>query len=220
MNLKNRVTDDDLLVMWDNWSYKRRGYPSYDLWLSQYEDVLEKNRDSEILDLGCGIGADTAYLLENGYQVLSCDISTESLKNIKDQFPRSKTLCFDMRMTFPFKDSSYNLVIADLCLHYFCEEDTYHIMNEIKRILTPNGILLARVARTDDYDYGAGMGEVMEKNYYFEGDYYKRFFDEKDVEHFFNMIGSVTYKKTSMTRQEKDYQKVKKLFEVKATNEK
>ena len=70
-----------------------------------------------------------------------------------------------MTKKFPLLDSSYSIVIADLCLQYFCEEDTFHIVNEIKRILRPGGLFLARVARTDDYDYGAGVGEIMEKNY-------------------------------------------------------
>lgn len=219
MNLKNRATDEELLTMWDNWSYKRRGYPPYDEWLSKYDEILAKNKEEEILDLGCGNGANTAYLLERGYSVLSCDISTQALKNIEDNIQKSKTVCFDMTKHFPFQDNSYSVVIADLCIQYFCEEDTFHIVNEIKRILKPNGILLARVARTDDYDYGAGVGEVIEENYYFEGDYYKRFFDEKDVEKFFKEIGILEYTKNSLTRKEENYQKPKKVYEIKVMKE-
>ena len=52
--------------MWDNWSKKRSSIPVYDLWLDEYKDILEKNKDNDILDLGCGIGADTLYLIERG----------------------------------------------------------------------------------------------------------------------------------------------------------
>mgnify|MGYP000041994864 CR=1 FL=1 len=44
----------------------------------------------KILDLGCGIGADTLYLLERGYNVLSCDFSVEALKSIENNIPNSK----------------------------------------------------------------------------------------------------------------------------------
>jgi len=62
MNLKNRVTEEALVELWDNWSKKRKSYPTYDKWLEKYDEDLQI-RKSEILDLGCGIGANTAYLL-------------------------------------------------------------------------------------------------------------------------------------------------------------
>ncbi len=214
MNLKNKVTEEDLINLWDNWSKKRKGYPAYDKWLDKYDEELKK-RNSEILDLGCGIGANTAYLLERGYTVLSCDISREALKNIEENIPNSKVLYLDMTKKISIPNNSYAIVLADLCLQYFCEEDTFHIVSEIKRILKPDGILLARVARTDDYDYGAGIGEMMEKNYYFEGNYYKRFFDDNDIERFFKDFGKLEYEKTSLIRDEETYQKPKQVYEIK-----
>lgn len=218
MNLKNKVTDQDLIDLWDNWSRKRRSYPVYDNWLEKYDNDLQ-TRKSEILDLGCGIGANTAYLLEKGYSVLSCDISKEALYNIKENISNSKTLYLDMTKPFPFPNNTYSIIIADLCIQYFCEEDTFHIMKEIKRVLKPNGILLARVARIDDYAYGAGIGEELEKNYYFEGDYYKRFFDDVDVEKFFSKVGKLEYQKTSFVREEKEYQEPKMVYEIKVVKE-
>ncbi len=113
------LKDDGFVGMWDNWSKRRSSVPVYDLWLDEYKDILEQNKDKEILDLGCGIGADTFYLLERGYNVLSCDFSNEALKSIQDNIPNSKTLHLDMRKEFPIEDDSYSLIIADLSLHYF-----------------------------------------------------------------------------------------------------
>lgn len=217
MNLKNKVTEEELKQIWDNWSKKREGYTVYDNWLDNYESDFKKAK--EILDLGCGIGANTAYLLERGYSVLSCDISKEALHNIEKHVPNSKTFYLDITKPFPFSDSSYDVIIADLCIHYFCESDTFHMMKEIKRILKSNGILLARVARVDDYAYGAGEGEELERHYYFEGDYYKRFFDEEDVEKFFQEIGFLEYKKSSFVRDEETYQEPKMVYEIKVVKE-
>ncbi len=218
MNLKNRVTEEALVELWDNWSKKRKSYPTYDKWLEKYDEDLQI-RKSEILDLGCGIGANTAYLLERGYSVLSCDISKEALCNIEENISNSKTLCFDMTKPFPIADNTYSIIIADLCIQYFCEIDTFHIIEEIKRILKPNGILLARVARVDDYAYGAGVGEELEKHYYFEGDYYKRFFDEIDVKKFFSRLGKLEYQRTSFIREEKEYHEPKMVYEIKVVKE-
>mgnify|MGYP005790025775 FL=1 len=44
-------------------------------------------------------------------------------------------------------------------------------MKEIKRILKPNGNLLARVNSISDLNYGAGQGQRLEENYYFVDGY-------------------------------------------------
>lgn len=205
---------DGYVDMWDNWSKKRRGFPAYDLWLEDYVDILDSNRNEMILDLGCGIGANTRYLLEKGYSVLSCDFSLEALKNIEMYFPTSKVKYLNMLETFPFADEAFSLAIADLSLHYFNHKDTVDILREIKRILKKDGILLARVASVRDYHFGAGKGKALEKNFYFEGDYEKRFFDEEDVKKYFEIIGDVTYEEKTMLRDEEEYQKPKILYQI------
>lgn len=206
------------LEMWDNWSKRRAGVPAYDLWLDEYKDILEKNKDTVILDLGCGIGADTLYLIERGYNVLSCDFSKEALKNVQANIPNSEILYLDMMKEFPIEDDAYSLIIADLSLHYFDNNMTFHIMNEIKRILKNDGILLARVASTNDFNFGAGLGQKLENNFYFEGDYTKRFFDFDDIIKYFGVIGSVEAKELSMTRNEDEYSKPKIVYTIKVKN--
>lgn len=209
------TNNNGFVKMWDNWSKRRSSVPVYDLWLDEYKEILESNKDNEILDLGCGIGADTLYLIERGYNVLSCDFSNEALKSIQDNIPNSKTLYLYMMKKFPIKDNTYSLIIADLSLHYFDNETTIHIMREIKRILNNNGILLSRVASVNDFNFGAVVGEELERNYYFEGDYTKRFFDFEDINKYFGIIGSVEAEETQMTRNEDEYLKPKILYKVK-----
>ena len=120
-----------------------------------------------------------------------------------------------MMKDFPVEDNTYSLIIADLSLHYFDNETTIHIMKEIKRILKKGGILLSRVASVNDFNFGAGVGEQLEKNYYFEGDYTKRFFDFEDVNKYFGIIGSVEAEETEMTRNEEEYSKPKVLYKIK-----
>lgn len=156
--------NNGFVKMWDNWSKRRSSVPVYDLWLDEYKNILQENKDNEILDLGCGIGADTLYLLERGYNVLSCDFSVEALKSIENNIPNSKTLYLDMMKKFPIADKKYSLIIADLSLHYFNNETIIHIMKEIKRILKDGGVLLARVASVNDFNFGAGQGEKQDNN--------------------------------------------------------
>lgn len=208
------TNNDGFVKMWDGWSKRRNGVPVYDLWLDEYKDILDANKNEEILDLGCGIGADTLYLTERGYTVLSCDFSLEALNSIQKNIPNSKTMYLNMMDVFPIKDNSYSLIVADLSLHYFDNDTTQHIMREIKRILKDNGILLSRVASVNDFNFGAGLGERLEKNFYFEGDYTKRFFDYDDVVKYFGIIGDVICEEVQMTRDEEEYSKPKVLYKV------
>lgn len=207
--------NNGFVKMWDNWSKRRSSVLFYDLWLDEYKNILDENKDNEILDLGCGIGADTLYLLERGYNVLSCDFSVEALKSIENNIPNSKTFYLDMMKKFPIDDKKYSLIIADLSLHYFNNETTIHIMKEIKRILKDGGVLLARVASVNDFNFGAGQGEKQENNCYFEGAYTKRFFDLEDVNKYFSIIGDVEAKESQMTRDEEEYSKPKVLYTIK-----
>lgn len=210
---------DGFVDMWDNWSKRRAGVPVYDDWLESYIPIINKKKEDEILDLGCGIGADTKYLIEKGFNVLSCDFSKEALESIKFNISNCKTMYLNMLEKFPLKDESFSIVIADLSLHYFDNNSTMQIMKEIKRILKRDGILLARVASINDINFGAGEGKELEKNFYFEGDYTKRFFDQEDVNKYFGTIGEVESFETSMLRNEEEYSKPKMLYQIKVSKE-
>ena len=86
----------------------------------------------------------------------------------------------------PFEDNLTDIIISDLSLHYFTEQKTFEILDEIKRVLSPNGLLFFRVNSINDVNYGAREGKEIESHLYETGDgRYKRFFDEKDIATFF-----------------------------------
>jgi SAM-dependent methyltransferase len=66
---------------WDEDHSKSDSRLVYDNWLDKYEKLLSKSNDVPIIDLGCGQGNNTLYLFERNYKVISCDISSEALKN-------------------------------------------------------------------------------------------------------------------------------------------
>lgn len=175
----------------------------YDDWLEKYIDILRKS-SGEILELGCGLGNDVKFLIDNGISEVASDYTTVVLENLKNKFPTLKTELVDLTKKFPFKDSSFNVIIADLCLHYFDEKTTFAIMNEIKRVLKNNGYLFARVNSIKDVNHGAGQGKKLEENYYFVEGYNKRFFDDKDVDKFFSVIGNVKQSDEKMRRYKKE----------------
>jgi len=182
---------------------------SYDDWLDKYLDFMPKDK-SQILELGCGGGNSTKYLTEKGYNVISTDLSQVALERTKKNVPQAKTMLLDIQEPLPFKDNQFSAVIADLCLHYFDEQKTKEIMQEIKRILKPDGVLCARVNSTLDINHGAGQGKKIEENYYFVEGYKKRFFDVETASKFFKIIGKTQITEGDMMR----YKEPKKVIEI------
>ena len=197
----------------DYWNEVHKQYSSdkitYDNYLDDYKDILNSCK-TKVLDLGCGAGNNSLYLLKHGFKVVGVDYSDVALKIVNDKLKDVETILTDISNPLPFEDNSFDLVIADLSLHYFNKETTKQIMKEIKRILTENGYLIARVNSIDDLNYGAMQGKKIEDNYYYVNGYNKRFFSKEDCLYYFSIIGEVKVKEASMLR----YSKPKKVLEV------
>ena len=172
-----------------------------DDWLVDFNSIILSS-NTPVLDLGCGSGNDTLYLNNKGKKVISCDQSINAINNIKRNFPEVYgTKCFNMLDGMPFDDNSFEIIIADLCLHYFRKKDTLKILNEIKRILISGGHLIFRVNSINDVNYGAGQGKEIEHHLYETDDKrLKRFFNEEDIRYFFRDFNIEYLNEEIMTR--------------------
>lgn len=180
-----------------------------DDWLEKFNDIIDKT-NLPIIDLGCGSGNDTLYLLNRNKKVISCDLSKNAIDNIKKNFPSvTDAICLNMLNGLPFEDNAVDVIIADLSLHYFYDDETIKLIKELKRVLNQNGYLIFRVNSINDINHGAGKGEEVEKHVYETSDgRLKRFFDEKDIKVFFSEFEIEYLKEETMSR----YQLEKKLY--------
>ena len=191
------------------WNESRKNIPDLrladDLWMEDYKQLITDS-EGPVIDLGCGGGYDTEILLEWGMNVISCDYSDVAINNMRNSYKdkygdKWKALCFDMTGPFPFEDSFTDLMIADLSLHYFTEENTRKIIKEIFRVLKPGGILLMRVNTPEDTSYGSDSGEEIEPGLRKLSDgRLKRFFNNDDIKRFFTGFDIEEIRKGSMCR--------------------
>jgi SAM-dependent methyltransferase len=198
------IMDDKekILDFWNNLFIKyEKDEIVYDDWLDMFNDII-MNTNKPILDLGCGRGNNLKYLLEKNKKVIACDLSPVAIADIKKNFPNVyDTKCFDMLDGLPFDDETFDVIIADLSLHYFKKIDTEYIISELKRILCNDGYLLIRLNSVNDYNSGYGKGIEVEKHLYQVNDNeLKRYFDEEDIREFFKNFVIVYLKKEYMNR--------------------
>lgn len=154
-----------------------------DYWLEAHRDILFS--PSHILDMGCGTGVSTEYLASHGHTVVATDISGVALARLRARVPGVETKVLDFSLGLPWKDETFDDVVADLCLHYFDIDTTMRLVKDILRVLKNGGYLLARVNSVRDTAHGFGKGALVQPNYFVSDGHYKRFFDRKSIEEIF-----------------------------------
>lgn len=151
-----------------------------DNWMEKYKEIIVDRSLKKAIDLGCGIGQDTKWLIDNDFDVVSCDISDIALSKLKEMVPNSKTMQIDVKKKLPFEHNSIDLINANLSLHYFNLEDTIKIFNEIYRVLRPGGLFIGRMNSDKNEEYVKETTKEIEKNYYYDyGKYYRLFNKEQ-----------------------------------------
>lgn len=186
---------------WDNIHLKYNSI--YDGWLNKYTSLFKK--EDLFLELGCGRAYCSRYLIENGFEnVIASDFSNEVIKIVNKEAPSLKTMILDISEKFPFEDGSIDVIIADLSLHYFDSEKTQCIFNEIHRVLKVGGYLVARVNSSNDKLHIPSNSDEIEKNCFFDGNIYKKFFERDDFDKLFKNFNIYNIEEKTMDRYEKE----------------
>ena len=154
-----------------------------DLWINDYKDYLN---GGTCLDLGCGIGQFSKWFIENGYEVISSDISKIALEKVKEF--NSIVVNVDMREKLPFDDNKFDVVFANLSIHYFSDSDTKELMNEIKRILKKDGLFIGSVNGIQGLEKIKETAKELDYHYYYNKDKYIRLFDVEDVKNYLSVF--------------------------------
>jgi SAM-dependent methyltransferase len=111
-----------------------------------------------ILELGAGAGQDGLWFAKDGYDITEADGTDAAFGSILQKaeergLKNVRADKFDLAGTFPFTDGCFGVVYAQLVLHYFNDETMHHVMDEIRRVLKPGGVLACMVNSTDDEEY-------------------------------------------------------------------
>lgn len=127
------------------------------------EEYIEPK--SNVLELGCGTGSSAIYFAgAKGCEVTATDISDVVIEQNKQYFsePHVNFEVLDMQQPFPYADDAFDVVFANLAIHYFTHEDTKKVVTEIARVLKQDGIFAFACKSVNDFHYGGG--EKIEEN--------------------------------------------------------
>ena len=167
-----------------------------DIWIREYKEYF--NRKGKCLDLGCGIGQYSKELMSYGYEVTSSDISDMALEKVKEF--NSNVIKLDMKEKLPFSDNEFDLVFANLSIHYFSDKDTKKLMLEIKRILKKDGLFIGSVNGLEGYEKIKETAIEIEKHYWFNKNKYIRLFDKEDLKKYLSIFNIINIEERETIR--------------------
>ncbi|MBI3027420.1 methyltransferase domain-containing protein [Candidatus Woesearchaeota archaeon] len=163
--------------------YFREGYSSL---AELVEKIIKELIGKRILELGCGQGQDAIYFGKKGAVITALDFSqraTNSTKTKIKKFGLEKTVSVmkadissDISSDPVLPKESFDIVFANLRLHYFDNKTTKRIFSDIYRLLVPGGYLFFEVKSTADLDYR--KGEEIEKDFFNHNGKKRHFFSE------------------------------------------
>jgi SAM-dependent methyltransferase len=121
------------------------------------------NRESKILELGCGVGRDGVYFDKKDHNVIATDGSQTAIDQDREYFKgsRVKFTVLDMREKLPYGSGTFDVVYANLSLHYYPDGQTKEIVREAARVLKPHGIFAFACKSFDEIHI---QGKEIEKN--------------------------------------------------------
>lgn len=116
-----------------------------------FNDVLEIPRvdkfisslltDANVLDIGCGPGNWTKYLMDKGFDVEGIDLSTEMIRIAKEKVPQGKFKLMDMRK-LDYPDETFDGIMSFYSLIHIPSEQIISVLRELFRVLKSSGVLM------------------------------------------------------------------------------
>ncbi|RDD52981.1 MAG: class I SAM-dependent methyltransferase, partial [Candidatus Korarchaeota archaeon NZ13-K] len=104
---------------------------------------VELVESGPVLDLGCGNGRHSRYLMLKGFYVVCADISWEMLRVASRRFPGERVQCDAAFL--PFRDESFSTVLYIATLHHLRGEHRLRSLTEVRRVLKNDGIAIISV---------------------------------------------------------------------------
>ncbi|MBI4158597.1 MAG: class I SAM-dependent methyltransferase [Candidatus Yanofskybacteria bacterium] len=123
-----------------------------------------------VLDVGCGAGIKSKYLITKGLKVVGIDLSEEMIEIAKTEVPDGKFLIADINLSLEFKEK-FDGIFAQAVLLHIPKKDIKKVIGNLISLLKPRGYLYIAVKGLKE---GQPEEQVIKESDY--GYEYERFF--------------------------------------------
>ncbi len=131
-----------------------------------YAQKWKREGRRSVLDLGCGLGRHAVLFAKCGFKVTATDISKDALDFLK-QYRREQGVNISCRLAdmekLPFADDAFDCIFAMHSAGHADTEGMKRVMNEIRRVLKPDGSVFMTLCSKETWTYAqSGMPKVDE----------------------------------------------------------
>lgn len=147
---------------WDK-IYKDQGEVQFDVLptVKVATDIFKRNGCKSVMDLGCGTGRHSIYLAEQDFKVYATDISETGLEITKSKAEKLNLNNIEFKQLdmreISFDNNTFDGILCVWTTGHGTLEDSRKNINEIYRILKPNGIVVIDYVSKYDENYGKGI---------------------------------------------------------------
>ena len=125
---------------------------------------LKLNHQSKILELGCGEGRDSIYLMQQGYNVFASDISPEAISFCKKKVPEYTDKFVVLNACEDSWDKTYDLIYSIAVLHMLVlEEDRNKFLTFVREHLNEEGYGLLLSMGDGEMEYSSDISNAFDK---------------------------------------------------------
>ncbi|TBW30030.1 trans-aconitate 2-methyltransferase [Gramella sp. KN1008] len=132
------------------------GYQDKYMDVSLYHDSLNlfcenlNEKQTRILEIGCGPGNLTTYLITQrpDLKILGIDIAERMIKLARNNNPRAEFRVLDCRKIEGLEDK-YDAVVCGFCLPYLTKKEALKLIDDISALLNPGGVIYLSTMEAD-----------------------------------------------------------------------
>ncbi|MFD2603525.1 class I SAM-dependent DNA methyltransferase [Flavobacterium suzhouense] len=159
----------------------------YDDTLNAFCDSLSKE-DASILELGCGPGNITRYLLNKlpNLKILATDLSPNMLELAKKNNPEANFELLDCRDISKLSQK-FDAVVCGFCLPYLSKEETLNLIKDIATVLNENGVFYLSTIEGNYSNSGLTTNSHGDSVYMY---YYEEKYLKQAIEEHFKVMGT------------------------------
>jgi len=145
------------------------------------DNIIKENAD--ILEIGCGPGNITKYLLKKrpGFKILGIDLSSNMIDLARINNPKAVFQLMDCR-DISMIGKKYDAIMCGFCLPYLSRKESVKLISDAAGLLKSTGILYLSTMEDDNSKSGfrrSGCGDQMYINYH-QADYLTNALKEND----------------------------------------
>ena len=182
---------DTYKTTFETWNKVAKSYQDKFMDLDLYNDTYDlfckliEKKNSTVLEIGCGPGNITKYLLEKrpDFKITATDVAPNMIALAKENNPSANFLVLDCRELNKLNEK-FDAIMCGFCLPYLSKEDCAKLIKDSSSLLNSGGIIYLSAIEGDYKNSGYEAGSTGDKCYvyYHDEDFLRSHLKENNFE--------------------------------------